>query len=285
MAKIRQIERRFTSGEVEVRQRGSETTIEGHAAVFDKLSQNLGGFVERVMPGAFTKTLGEADIRALYNHDENLVLGRNKSGTLELSEDDSGLYYRITPPNTTYARDLMTVIERGDVSQSSFAFMAIDEEWGLSEQDFPRRDLMQVHLVDVSPVTYPAYLDTDTGTGGRSAALAGLAKRAGVRVADLSDPEAIKRALDPSQPVDEKRAASIDPNLAALLGQTDQAVDDALAALTTADLAMDQVLSQLGLSDPDEDAESDTPRSHKSAWARRAEALVHLESALSDSPE
>jgi HK97 family phage prohead protease len=197
--KIRPIERRYTSGEVEVRQRGSETVIEGHAAVFEKLSQNLGGFVERVMPGAFTKTLQEADVRALYNHDENLVLGRNKAGTLELSEDDTGLYYRITPPNTTYARDLMTVIERGDVSQSSFAFMAIDEEWGFSEQDFPRRDLLQVHLVDVSPVTYAAYLDTDVSSGGRSMALHGLSKRTGVPVADLSDPEAIREALRRSQ--------------------------------------------------------------------------------------
>jgi hypothetical protein len=281
--KARLIERRFTSGEVEVRQRGSETVIEGHAAVFDKLSQNLGGFVERVMPGAFTKTLQEADVRALYNHDENLVLGRNKSGTLDLSEDDTGLYYRITPPNTTYARDLMTVIERGDVSQSSFAFMAIEDEWGLSEQDFPRRDLMQVHLVDVSPVTYAAYLDTDTGTGGRSAALAGLARRAGVPVADLSDPEAIKRVLKPAQPA--KRAATTDPNVAALLGQADQAVDDALTALNSADAAMDEVLSQLGLSDADEDAEADASRSRKSTWAKRAAALAQLESALTESPE
>jgi HK97 family phage prohead protease len=195
--KTRQIERRFTAGAVEVRQRGSEIVIEGHAAVFDKLSQNLGGFVERVMPGAFTKTLKEADVRALFNHDSNLVLGRNKSGTLELSEDDSGLYYRISPPDTNYANDLVKLLQRGDVSHSSFAFMAIDEEWGVSEQDFPRRDLVQVHLVDVSPVTYAAYLDTDAGTGGRSAALVGLARRAGVPVTDLIDAEAIKRALTP----------------------------------------------------------------------------------------
>lgn len=232
--KIRQIERRFTSGAVEVRQRGSDITIEGHAAVFEKLSQNLGGFVERVMPGAFTKTLQEADIRALFNHDENLVLGRNKSGTLELSEDDSGLYYRITPPDTNYANDLVKLLQRGDVSHSSFAFMAIDEEWGLSEQDFPRRDLLQVHLVDVSPVTYAAYLDTDAGTGGRSAALAGLAKRTGVPVADLSDPEAIKRALAREQ---------------------DESTDE-------------------------EQPEASTVQ--RSVWAKRAEALAHLESALTD---
>lgn len=191
--KTRPIERRFTTGEVEVRQRGSQTTIEGHAAVFDKLSQNLGGFVERVERGAFAKTIREADVRALFNHDENLVLGRNVAGTLDLAEDDSGLYYRINPPDTTYARDLMTVLERRDVSQSSFAFMTIEDDWGLSEQDFPLRSLVQVQLVDVSPVTYPAYLDTDSGP--RSAALIGLAKRSGCSVTDLSDPDAIKRAL------------------------------------------------------------------------------------------
>lgn len=204
MRQARPLERRLTTGGVEVRTQGKSVTIEGHAAVFEKLSQNLGGFVERVMPGAFTKTLGEADVRALFNHDENLVLGRNKSGTLELAEDDSGLYYRITPPDTTYARDLMAVMERGDVAHSSFSFMAIDEEWGLSDQDFPRRDLTQCHLVDVSPVTYPAYLDTDSGTKGRSAALTGLSRRSGVPLADLSDPEAIKRALRPVETQDDE---------------------------------------------------------------------------------
>ncbi len=235
--KIRQIERRFTPGEVEVRQRGSSTAIEGHAAVFDKLSQNLGGFVERVMPGAFTKTLQEADIRALFNHDENLVLGRNKSGTLELSEDDSGLYYRISPPDTQYARDLTAVIERGDISHSSFAFMTIDDDWGLSEQDFPRRDLLQVHLVDVSPVTYPAYLDTDAGTG-RSAALSGLAKRTGLPITDFADADAIKRALKPSD--------------------EDESTDE---------------------------GKPDASTYRRSVWAKRAEALAALESALKDSAD
>lgn len=241
MKTTRQIERRFTPGEVEVRQRGSATVIEGHAAVFDKLSQNLGGFVERVMPGAFTKTLKEADIRALFNHDENFVLGRNKSGTLELSEDDTGLYYRITPPDTVYARDLMAVIERGDVSNSSFAFMAIEQEWGLTEQDFPRRDLVQCHLVDVSPVTYPAYLDTDAGTSDRNAALVGLAKRAGVAVTDLGDVEAIKRALTP--PEDDE----------------DDSTDD--------------------------DGKPDASTYRRSVWAKRADALAALESALKDSAD
>jgi HK97 family phage prohead protease len=282
--KIRPVERRFTSGEVEVRQHGSETVIEGHAAVFNKLSQNLGGFVERVMPGAFAKTLGEADIRALYNHDENLVLGRNTSGTLDLAEDDSGLYYRIRPPDTSYARDLMTVINRGDVSQSSFSFIAIDEEWGLSEQDFPRRDLVAVHLVDVAPVTYPAYLDTDTGTGGRTAALAGLASRTGVSVSRLADRESIRRVLAGGS-LNENRAEATDPKLAALLGQADQAIDDAMESLSAADLILDDVLLQMGLADPEEDPTEAASAPRHADWARRAETLAHLESALNDSAE
>jgi uncharacterized protein len=295
--RIRAVERRFTSGAVEVRQRGNVTTIEGHAAVFDKLSQNLGGFVERVMQGAFTKTLNEADIRALFNHDENLVLGRNKSGTLEMSEDDSGLYYRITPPDTTYARDLMTVLERGDVSQSSFAFMTIEDEWGLTEQDFPRRDLVQVHLVDVSPVTYPAYLDTDAGTGGRSAALVGLAKRAGVPVRALAGPDAIKRVLKA-----DVRASTADPKLANLLGQADQAIDDAAASIEAADNIIDDAMTLIGLPpEPDEATEADdsSGRSHKpkdstpddepdastherSVWKMRAELHANEEAVYAD---
>lgn len=193
----RSLERRFTTGEVEVRSHGSSVTIEGHAAVFDKLSQNLGGFVERVSKGAFTKTIRESDVRALWNHDENFVLGRNVSGTLRLSQDESGLYYEITPPDTTYARDLQVVMERGDVNQSSFAFYTIHDDWGVTAQDFPLRDLREVSLVDVSPVTYPAYLDTNSMVAGdaRAAALTGLAKRANVPVEALVDTTMILRAI------------------------------------------------------------------------------------------
>ncbi len=195
MKNTRPVERRFTAGSVEVRTRGSKMVIEGHAAVFDKRSQNLGGFVETVQRGAFTKTLKEADVRALLNHDANFVLGRNVAGTLDLAEDESGLYYRIDPPDTTFARDLMVSMERGDISQSSFAFRTIEDDWGLTEQEFPLRTLMQVALVDVSPVTYPAYLDAESGVGGRSHALAGLAKRSGLEIADLADVDAIRAAL------------------------------------------------------------------------------------------
>lgn len=193
MIRNRTLERRVHIGDIEIRSQGNTAVIEGHAAVFDKRSQNLGGFVEVVRRSAFTKTLQEADIRALQNHDENLVLGRNKSGTLDLSTDDSGLYYRITPPDTTYARDLQILLERGDVSQSSFAFNAIDDDWDMTADDIPLRSLNEVRLVDVSVVTYPAYLDSDSGLA-RKAALAGLAKRSHMDVDEL-DPETIRKIV------------------------------------------------------------------------------------------
>lgn len=203
----RTLERRFLSDQVEVRSKAGKVSIEGHAALFNSLSQNLGGFVESIRPGAFSKTIQEADVRALFNHNENYVLGRNRSGTLELSEDNTGLYYRITPPDTTYARDLLAVLERGDVSQSSFAFFVVpdQEDWDFTEQDFPVRVLKEVKLVDVSPVTYPAYIDTDSSVG-RSAALTGLAKRSGVAVVDLADQDAIRDAIKSFAPSDEPEA-------------------------------------------------------------------------------
>lgn len=195
----RTLERRFTAGAVEVRDFNGKPSMFGHGAVFNRLSQNLGGFVECVDPAAFDKTLQEADVRALYNHDSNLVLGRSKSGTLVLETDNIGLAYRIDPPNTSYANDLMVTMGRGDVDQSSFAFMCIEDDWGLTDQGFPLRTLLQVALVDVSPVTYPAYLDADSGVG-RMAALTGLSKRSGVPIVDLSDPDAILRAVRGEEP-------------------------------------------------------------------------------------
>lgn len=192
------LERRFTFGEIEVSDNTGSPFIRGHAAVFDKLSENLGGFVEIVGRSAFNRTIQQADVRALYNHDENMVLGRSSSGTLKLSIDGSGLYYEISPPDTTYARDLMTVMERGDVNQSSFAFFTNEDLWAMTEAEYPLRTLTDVTLVDISPVTYPAYPDADSGLG-RSAALASLSKRSGKSIVDLSDSEAIKVAIRASK--------------------------------------------------------------------------------------
>lgn len=154
--------------ELRVQRTDDVSVIEGHAAVFDKWSETLGGifpFKEKVKRGAFMDSLDKDDIRALFNHDPNYVLGRNKSGTLELREDAEGLLVRITPPNTQWARDLQVSIERGDINQMSFGFTVEEDEWR-SEDGYDVRELRKVKLYDVSPVTYPAYTATDVGVRG-----------------------------------------------------------------------------------------------------------------------
>ena len=147
---------------------GESPRIVGHAAVFDRDSDPIGGmFIERIAPGAFKRALGEGqDVRALINHDANFVLGRSKAGTLRMAEDKVGLAIEIDPPDTQAARDLMTSIGRGDIDQMSFAFTVAKggqrwDEGGEGELDV--RTLTDLDLYDVSVVTYPAYPDTDAG--------------------------------------------------------------------------------------------------------------------------
>lgn len=142
-----------------------EELIRGHAAVFNKKSQDLMGFKEVIEPGAFAESIEKDDIRALFNHDFNFVLGRNRSGTLSLSEDKRGLYYEINPPQTSFANDLMESIRRKDITQSSFGFSTIADDWEGTEKA-PIRRLLKAKLYDVSPVTFPAYLQTDVKVRG-----------------------------------------------------------------------------------------------------------------------
>lgn len=132
----------------------------GHAAVFNSLSQDLGGFREEVRSGAFADAVAHDDVRALFNHDPNFVLGRNTAGTLKLAEDSRGLSIDIDPPDTQWARDLAVSIERGDINQMSFAFQTIKDSWAHDARGTVR-SLIEVRLLDVSPVTYPAYLSAD----------------------------------------------------------------------------------------------------------------------------
>ena len=137
----------------------------GHAAVFN-VEARIGTFREKVLPGAFRTAIAEDDVRALFNHDPNLILGRNRSyptPTLRLKEDAIGLFIEINPPDATYARDLAESIARGDVSQMSFAFSIPEggESWDFTNRDNPLRTISKVRLFDISPVTYPAYQGTD----------------------------------------------------------------------------------------------------------------------------
>lgn len=136
--------------------------IEGYAAVFNQFSEDLGGFRELVRPGAFAKTIQEHDIRALIQHDPSRVIGRTKNDTLTLKEDIHGLRVKITPPDTSYARDLIESIRRGDIDQMSFGFETVRDEWLITKDEITR-SLMEVKLFDVSPVTFPAYPQTSVG--------------------------------------------------------------------------------------------------------------------------
>ncbi len=159
--------RTFSTSEMRViRAAGESPKIVGHAAVFDSPTQ-IGsddwGWMESVVPGAFAESIKVDDIRALFNHDPNLVLGRNVSGTLTLSEDKKGLYYEIDPPDTQAGRDVLESIERGDITGSSFGFEVQEQRWTMKDDELDERELVKLKLWDVSPVTFPAYDDTDVG--------------------------------------------------------------------------------------------------------------------------
>ena len=145
--------------------------ISGHAAVFNEFAEIM-GFRERILPGAFTAAIKRDDVRALFNHDANFVLGRNKSGTLRMSEDEQGLAIEVDLPDTQLIRDMVQEpINRGDVSQMSFAFRVLEEEWRHFDDKPDERDIKEVRLYDISPVTYPAYEGTDVALASRSKSL------------------------------------------------------------------------------------------------------------------
>lgn len=147
---------------VEIREVDGKRRIAGHAAVFNKLSVDMYGFREQIAPGAFTDSL-TGDIRALWQHDSARVLGRTTAGTLTISEDNIGLAFEIDPPDTQDGRDALTLIGRGDIDQMSFGFrvMPDGDSWAEGEGGTLIRTLKRVSLIEVSPVTWAAYPDTD----------------------------------------------------------------------------------------------------------------------------
>lgn len=165
-------ERRYFASTVsfaEVEENGAKTKdeniIEGYAAVFNKDSEDFGGWVERIAPGFFDNVL-EDDAFALFNHSMNMVLGRNKVN-VTLTQDDVGLRYKVKMPDTNLGRDLRELIKQNIINKSSFAFTVAEETFTKNDpsKGMPHvRTLMKAErLYDVSPVTIPAYPDTSVG--------------------------------------------------------------------------------------------------------------------------
>tara|TARA_R100001463_G_scaffold60581_1_gene113147 strand:- start:252 stop:2105 length:1854 start_codon:yes stop_codon:yes gene_type:complete len=141
---------------IEARSDSDEMIIEGYAALYDN-ETNIGPFKETIARGAFDDVM-QNDVRALLNHNPDFILGRSGAGTLELELDDTGLKYRVHLGEQQYAKDLYESVKRGDISQSSFAFTIAEQSW--NENRTVRSVDKVATLLDVSPVTYPAYKDT-----------------------------------------------------------------------------------------------------------------------------
>jgi HK97 family phage prohead protease len=164
---------------IEVRSDGSTLRISGYASVYNRETVIAGLFRERIAPGAFAAALeGTDDVRALFNHDPNILLGRTKSGTLKLSEDKKGLRYEIAlDPSDPDSQRVHSKIKRGDVDGSSFGFTVEnddDMDWGESPTkrgELPLVTIRKVTLFDVSPVTFPAYPQTSVTARSKGEAL------------------------------------------------------------------------------------------------------------------
>lgn len=170
------MERRYTPHRTKVEARADGIKdISGYAAVYFNAGDPgteyrlYDDLVERIMPGAFDEAIAQRhDVRALFNHDASMVLGRTEASTLRIETDSTGLRYVISPPNTQVGRDVVELLERGDVSGSSFAFVPTKVSWEermnqkTKKTEYVRK-IENVRLLDVGPVTYPAYESTTAG--------------------------------------------------------------------------------------------------------------------------
>lgn len=164
---MRDVERRTNlAAEIELREANGKRTLVGYAALYDSVSNDLGGFVEVIRAGAFDRALREdQDVLARAEHDTRLLLGRRSSGTLRLSSDARGLRYEVDLPPTQAGRDMAELVARGDIKGSSFAFSIPDRENGQrwvarTEGGTPLRELLDLDLFDVAPTANPAYPET-----------------------------------------------------------------------------------------------------------------------------
>ena len=146
----------------------NKEVVVGYGSIFNSRSENLGGFYEYIAPEAITSdTIVASDVRALINHDPNLILARSKNGegNLKLSVDETGLRYEFNIPETSYGKDLAINLKNGNISQSSFAFtIAKDgDNWTTDAEGRDIRTITKIdRLYDISSVTYPAYSEASS---------------------------------------------------------------------------------------------------------------------------
>ena len=144
---------------------GGELKVGGYAAVFNKLSEVLWNFREKIAPGAFAKSLRENDIIALWSHKTDQPLGRSGNGTLTLTEDKKGLKFELDLPDSPAGQNAYVSIERGDVDGMSFGFTVREENWKRGKGEKPHeRTILDADLIEISPTAFPAYKQTKVGT-------------------------------------------------------------------------------------------------------------------------
>lgn len=182
-------------------QAGDGLSLSGYASVFDadyEITDMLGTYTERVAPGAFTRTLDHgADVRLLINHD-GLPLARTKSGTLSLSQDDTGLLAEARlDGESPMVQSLKSAMDRGDADQMSFAFRVVQQDWN---EDYTDRTIREVQLFDVSVVTYPANPATSVSlrdaAGLRGVDVEAIAERLGHDPSDDELVDVLRGAID-----------------------------------------------------------------------------------------
>lgn len=179
-------------------------TLTGYAAKFNTPTGIADYFVEQIAPGAFTDTI-KGDVRCLFNHQSDNVLGRTVSGTLRLSEDAIGLRFEVDLPDTTLGRDVAKLVERGDINGMSFGFRAVKQTWD-DTTDPPGRTLEKVEIGEISIVTFPAYPDTSVSLRSLEAARAEVGTRSAKHAALRASSEQKFRGIQ--SPCGDRQGAS-----------------------------------------------------------------------------
>lgn len=218
-------------GRSELRADGDAPRIVGHGAVWDQETEIWPGMREVVRRGAFAATLRDSsDIKGLFNHDSGIVLGSTRAKTLALAEDDNGLAYTIDAPQTQLVRDMvLEPMRRGDISGSSFSFRVRKDQWTERSDGTELRELLEVELFEVSPVTFPAY----PGAESQIRSLLGARGATGIR-----NSSAMLRIL--------RGEGLTDREIEALLIDTSSRLADELRAATAARDATKARLDALG---------------------------------------